>query len=329
MWEDLNFNGVQDSGENGLEGVYLELYTGGDEYVNATTTDANGLYLFENVAPGSYYVRFYVPEGDQFTFRNVGNDALDSDADRTTGDTEVFTIDPDQDDMTRDAGMVPTGGLGGYVWFDTDQDGIFESDEFGNSNITVRLYDASNTVVATTLTQENGFYSFIDLFPGNYHVGFVPPSGFIFTLQDQGTDEFVDSDADPGTGLTVVTTIAPAEFEYYWGAGIYGEPERTEPTPVPPVCGSISGIVYEDANQNGTLDAGERGIKNVKVTLKLGQKKTQVKTDENGRYAFDNAARGKNKLSIKLPKGMKRTTGKTITLKAKQCGPAEFGLVKK
>src|SRR5262249_30569925 len=47
--------------------------------------------------------------------------------------------------------------------------------------------------------------------------------------------------------------------------------------------GMISGKVYEDANHNMVLDAGERGIRNVIVTLHTGQRDT---TDAQGAYDF-------------------------------------------
>src|SRR6185295_3113684 len=80
VWEDLNRNGVQEVGEPGVSNVVVRLYDCTNNVLASTTTSGNGLYLFTNLPPGGYVVRFTAPSGAQFTLPNVGNDALDSDA---------------------------------------------------------------------------------------------------------------------------------------------------------------------------------------------------------------------------------------------------------
>lgn len=72
VWYDRNNNGLVDSGEPGIPGVTVQLFREGDEpgtynrqlLMSATpvatdVTDAQGLYLFENLQPGRYFV--YIP----------------------------------------------------------------------------------------------------------------------------------------------------------------------------------------------------------------------------------------------------------------------------
>ncbi|NQV13829.1 hypothetical protein HQ531_00115 [bacterium] len=54
VYEDANANS-DDDGEAGLEGVLVNLLDGEDNILTTTTTDANGDYLFENVAAGGDY----------------------------------------------------------------------------------------------------------------------------------------------------------------------------------------------------------------------------------------------------------------------------------
>ncbi|MFN2304786.1 MAG: SdrD B-like domain-containing protein, partial [Anaerolineales bacterium] len=52
IWDDQNNNGIQDSGEPGFEGIEVTLtitYPNGESVEVTTTTDANGLYSFENL----------------------------------------------------------------------------------------------------------------------------------------------------------------------------------------------------------------------------------------------------------------------------------------
>ncbi|WP_234326001.1 SdrD B-like domain-containing protein, partial [Streptomyces sp. NRRL S-495] len=59
-------------------------------------TDANGLYLFDNLPDGTYQVQFdltTLPQGAKVTSRASGTDPTkDSDADPTTGVTQSVTV---------------------------------------------------------------------------------------------------------------------------------------------------------------------------------------------------------------------------------------------
>lgn len=64
VWYDQNNNGLVDSSEPGLAGVTVQLFHEGDDPTTATplatdVTDGQGLYLFENLQPGRYFV--YLP----------------------------------------------------------------------------------------------------------------------------------------------------------------------------------------------------------------------------------------------------------------------------
>ncbi|GEM_PF-2195457 len=50
--------------------------------------------------------------------------------------------------------------IGNYVWLDTDADGIQDAGESGIENVTVELYDAVGTLLATTTTNSIGQYYF-------------------------------------------------------------------------------------------------------------------------------------------------------------------------
>ncbi len=80
VWADKNDNGIQDAGEPGFAGVLVTLFNGGIPVATAVT-DANGGYLFPNVAPGNYTMTFTnLPTGVGFTIPDAGgNDNLDSD----------------------------------------------------------------------------------------------------------------------------------------------------------------------------------------------------------------------------------------------------------
>ena len=96
VWNDLNYNGIQDDNEPGIPNVLVKLYLDSnkngkpepnpaDTFVKSTTTDKNGLYIFEHLRAGDYFVTFALPAGFTFSPRNQGgNDGKDSDPDPKT-----------------------------------------------------------------------------------------------------------------------------------------------------------------------------------------------------------------------------------------------------
>lgn len=93
VWSDIDGNGRQDVDETGgVSGVLVELRGPAGSVVASTTTDDLGLYEFRGIAPGSYRVRFYAPEGQFFSPSDVDDDVGDSDANRFSGETSQFTL---------------------------------------------------------------------------------------------------------------------------------------------------------------------------------------------------------------------------------------------
>lgn len=68
VWYDKNNNGTfENSGNNAeqiLKGVVVELLDENSKVISTTTTDDNGAYIFRDVKPGNYRVRFKYDNGD-------------------------------------------------------------------------------------------------------------------------------------------------------------------------------------------------------------------------------------------------------------------------
>lgn len=82
VWNDLDADGLQDDGEAGLASVAVELWNAAKtERLDATVTDASGIYVLRAPGPGDYriWVLRPLPE-DSFTLPNAGqSDIEDSD----------------------------------------------------------------------------------------------------------------------------------------------------------------------------------------------------------------------------------------------------------
>ncbi len=233
IWLDTNANGQQDDGATGISGLTVTLIGGGaDGLINGTgdttvttTTGADGLYSFTGLTPGQQYqVQFSKPAGSTYTVADTGNDVSDSDANVTTGKSQIVTLASGENNTSIDAGVVVTAqkaSIGDRVWKDCDGDGIQDASETGVSGVTVKLLGADgSTVLQTTTTNSTGDYKFDNLAVGNYAIQVVTPSGYKVTGKDQGANDAVDSDIDAVTGKTVVTSLVAGENDLSWDAGL-------------------------------------------------------------------------------------------------------------
>ncbi len=119
VWFDVNGDGIQDSGEtNGIPDVPVALMNTNGMVVTSMVTTAEGAYLFANIVPGTYYIRFDLSGLDtNYTALSPalqgGDTALDSDA--VNGGvggyawTTNFVLAGAQTNLTLDLGLGPLG----------------------------------------------------------------------------------------------------------------------------------------------------------------------------------------------------------------------------
>lgn len=113
VWLDLDSDGIQDDGEPGVSGVLVTLAgtdVDGSAVSLTTTTDADGRYLFADLAAGDYLVTFDHSTAGAlaFTAPLAGTDrATDSDAD-AAGRSGTVSLAWGEDDLTVDAGLIET-----------------------------------------------------------------------------------------------------------------------------------------------------------------------------------------------------------------------------
>lgn len=298
VWADLDNDNMQDANEPGIPGVIVQLYNSANVLIATTTTNPLGYYVFNNVDPGNYYVKFSnTPAGYNFVTADAGgDDTRDSDVTGAngTGTTATFSVAADTNNMTIDAGLRATTALnsiGDYVWYDLDKDGIQDAGEAGVPGVTVTLYNTSTgAVLKTTTTNAQGLYMFTDVAAGSYTIGFSNiPAGHTFSPADAGGDA-VDSDPNPNTGRTAtITVVGTGNIITTVDAGIVSNPNTFD------TKASIGDFVWNDLNNNGIQDAGEPGIPGVTVTLYAADGTTVLgttTTDALGYYQFTNLDAG-------------------------------------
>ncbi|HSA19212.1 MAG TPA: SdrD B-like domain-containing protein, partial [Kiritimatiellia bacterium] len=236
VWDDLDGDGQQDAGEDGVAGVQVVLYRDGMA-VATNVTDALGQYRFERLIAGDYQLAFVhgtYPAGYSATLRGPtgSSDPDDSDPDPATDLTETIALGESEQDLSWDLGLARPPSIGDKVWFDFDLDGQQGGPgENGAENVRVFLLDAGENIIATNLTDANGLYLFENLAPGTYRVQFdltsLPPRHHP-TIKTGNLLDAGNSDADPLTGLTEAITLTAGmqvrEVDFgIWASGEIGD----------------------------------------------------------------------------------------------------------
>ncbi len=289
VFDDLNQDGLQSSGEPYIEGIVITLFNADGTIVATTETDNNGNYIFQNVLEGNYYVGVNLQTSVdgavldvEPTALDAGDDTLDSDFDPNTGQTSTFVFDPNDGNKDFDAGVFrPSGMINGIAFDDFNGDGIQDANEPAIGGITVTLLDCNDAVIATVTTDEGGNYSFGDLDKGDYKVRFDPSgnntgvANYIASPKGEGTDDTKDSDIDNSfTSDCVSIFLDPIEID-----GGFVVPKTT-----------ITGTAFEDINADGTRADTDLPIAGITVILSdcKGNEIARTITDDSGNYVFDN-----------------------------------------
>ncbi len=97
--------------------------------------------------------------------------------------------------------------MGDFVWYDVLANGIQDSLEYGIEGVEIQLFDSANNLMATTVSDIEGYYIFEDLPDGYYNIYVVDSfSNLGFTSLDTGLD-YLDSDIDPATGWSALVEL--------------------------------------------------------------------------------------------------------------------------
>jgi len=229
---DANSNGLQDENESGIDGIIVNLYDENDDLVAFTTTKNGGMYMFGELEPGNYRLKFSgAADNLEVTLQDEGNnDDIDSDIDEN-GFTDLFTLTEGFDD-SRDAGFKPKvvapipARIGNQVFLDANENGKKDNDEAGINGVEVKLLSANGEVLETTTTQNDGMYGF-SVLAGSYKIMFGTPFGFNPTNQSGNATEGIDNDSDndPSTGMTEIFTVTEGETNRTIDAGFVTIPE--------------------------------------------------------------------------------------------------------
>jgi len=236
-FEDVNGNGIKDSGDNGLIGwtIFNDRNDNGtvDFGEESTVTGSDGSYTL-TIGPGTVRIRELSQSGwvqtttNPSSFTGTSGTILNN---VNFGNFKKFTV-------------------AGIKFEDLDGDGQLDPGEPGLSGWTI-FNDANNNSIpdfgeASTITGSNGSYS-LELGPGTYRIREVLKTGWVQTMS------VADGSGQSGTNLTgknlgnfKLVTISGLKFNDLNGdQNPAGDP------------GLEGWTIFDDANNNGQPDSGE------------------------------------------------------------------------
>ncbi|KAI9031487.1 hypothetical protein DFJ74DRAFT_655748 [Hyaloraphidium curvatum] len=282
-----------------------------------TVTDEFGQYLFAPLDPGKQYlVERDVPAGYtvppasgwyETRLENVTNSKF-----LWSGNDFPLTL------LQPDVNPNPMGAIGGIVYVDWSQDGVYQEGETPISGTVIRL--SGNTtegvrVSRLAITRPNGTYRFLALRPGTYTVREYQPSGTFDSL-------------GPGTLISNIIVVGGTlDLDYNFGELVTWTRTRTRTTTQSTTSrttstttfarASITGRVYFDADDNGAFTNGEQPIRSVTIqatgTNLFGVAvSTQAVTDCTGAYAFANVDAGDYTITKINPSGFKNAQNSVL-----------------
>jgi len=338
IWHDANNNGLVDPGEDGVDGIEVQLFRDGmdpafDTPLAIQTTSGGGFYGFTDLLPGNYFIYLPNPPAD-FPMSSVPTDGNDNGEDNddngdqsngfgTEARSPIVTINANEEpvddgdgsdgDLTVDFGFFSPVRVGDLVWEDINNNGIVDPGEPGIEGVEISIFTLGqdpkvDTPVQTDITDADGLFSFEDLEPGEYFIYMAtPPVGFPNSSDptdisaNNGEDNNDNGIQAAGSGTEVNSSV----FELVSGReptddgdgpdgdltidfGFYADP-----------IVNLGNLVWLDSNDNGVVDPGEDGIEGVEVKLfEAGDDPTTATpqatdvTDADGLYNFDELAPG-------------------------------------
>lgn len=278
-FEDLNANGIRDPGEPGLEGFVITLTPSGTGAAQTVTTDANGNFLFTNVAAGTFTLSETQRVGFSLTVPALNSISV--------------TLASGGSSIANQFGNfrgVLTGTITGAKFLDSNGNGVRDPGEPGLAGVTITRTSTINDPAGANLsvvTDAQGNFTFANVPFGSVTLTETVPAGFAQTAPPP-----------PGTLPATINFAQRQVSGLLFGNRALG--------------GTISGVKFNDVNGSGVRDAGEPGLPGVTISRTASSAdapgaQLSVVTGADGNFTFSNVPAGSYTVSETVPAGFQQT----------------------
>jgi len=259
-------------------------------YVTETYTDINGLYTFHGLKPGLYRLEAFADPDKSFLSLDNQFSIMPS---GWTNDLELT----DGLHLNTVNGLVSLHvSLKAAVFLDSNENGIRGIYERPVPEVLVEvLFPYDDSVIASGITDKEGFVLFTSLTRGECRVRFSLPERYGFTKKEDGfslTTSAVTNN-ESSVAVTDVLSLQHGSINEV-AAGV------TE-------FGTVMGRAWYDENGNGIMEAHESGQAGITVAL-VPKRSTgttyTVTTGADGYYLFNNVREGSYDLVVNTPEGL-------------------------
>ncbi len=207
VYHDLNHNQIKDGGEPGLPNVTITLYNTQENNCKSVLTDANGLYVFNNVLNGTYDL--IESFGQSVPTPDVCTPAENDPVDYISTTPNLRTVTVNNLPAIQDFGDFEGSKITGTVFNDdgassgTANDGIQNGGEVGISTQLVQAFDGNDVLIEQTTSAADGSYAL-----------FVPKSvvgtgGTVKIVETNGS-VYLSTGGDAGTTAGTYTIATDA-----------------------------------------------------------------------------------------------------------------------
>ena len=159
---------------NQLSGARVNLLDEAGNQLLTTVTGEDGLYALQRLLPGTYEITVSMPAGhvvvepDDARITEKGLISIMKEVNRTEGTTGKFVLRMGDAMQEQNIGGVLPGILGDFLWLDLNKNGLQDTDEGGIPGVTIDLERENGELIASTVTDQYGYYRFTDLYPSSY-----------------------------------------------------------------------------------------------------------------------------------------------------------------
>ena len=263
VWFDEDSDGKRKVNDSALENIQVELYSSQYALTRTAQTDAQGNFSFVNLQGGEYDLRVLLPDGMMFTH---GDSAITSSAGRNGHVSAQVTVGSTA--QVGQIGLMKDTALRVIVFHDTNLNGSPDEGEEPLPGIPLKLSAQGG---GERVTDETGTAVFNTVSGGRSSVRCTLPEEYVFTC--------------PG-GSSLLSALTgmremQGDIDIAWG-------EVTECTVGVTKPSAVSGLVFEDPDLDGVMDAASSPLPGFTVQL-LDESENVVletSTSEDGSYIF-------------------------------------------